>query len=153
MTQLSDLDFTGKDTLYATHALHAFAAKCPPPLVRWGIERYSEPGETVLDPMMGSGTTLVEARLLSRHGIGIDIDPLARLIAEVKATPLCLDTLDGATTALLAAIDASCDAGQRQISTGAHHNSQQPGAATPPNGKWFLPDVAANLALVKRHIA
>lgn len=38
--------------------------------------------------MVGSGTTLVEARLLGRHAVGYDIDPLARLVAEVKSTPI-----------------------------------------------------------------
>jgi len=43
---------------------------------------------TVLDPFVGSGTTLVEARLLERNCIGIDHNPLARLVSKVKSTPL-----------------------------------------------------------------
>ncbi len=80
-----DLNFTGHNTLYATHGLHSYAAKCPPQLVQYGIDKYSLPGDTVLDPMGGSGTTLVEAKIHQRHGIGFDIDPLACLIARVKS--------------------------------------------------------------------
>ncbi|MGH9752352.1 MAG: DNA methyltransferase [Blastocatellia bacterium] len=74
---MPDLNFDSHNTLYATHGLHAYAAKCPPPLVNYAIHYYSSPGETVLDPMAGSGTTLVEARLMGRHARGYDIDPLA----------------------------------------------------------------------------
>jgi len=66
------------------HRIHGFAAKFPPGLPRYFIERLTEPGDIVLDPMLGSGTTLVEAMLLNRKGIGIDIDPLALLQSEVK---------------------------------------------------------------------
>src|SRR5438477_12573291 len=82
---MADLNFTTQNTLYATHGLHAYAAKCPPQLVRYGLRYYSKPGEVVLDPMAGSGTSLVEARLMGRHAIGYDIDPLARLVAQVKS--------------------------------------------------------------------
>src|SRR5262245_21860696 len=82
---MAKLNFDSADTLYATHGLHPFAAKCPPQLAKYGINRYSKRGETVLDPMMGSGTTLVEARLPGRNAVGYDIDPLARLIAGVKS--------------------------------------------------------------------
>src|SRR5947209_10183164 len=82
---MPDLDFAAHNTLYATHGLHAYAAKCPPQLVKYGFRYYSNPGETVLDPMAGSGTTLVEARLMGRRAVGYDIDPLARLIAQVKS--------------------------------------------------------------------
>ena len=78
------LDFGGRDTIYGPHALHPYAAKCPPQLVQYGLRYYSKPGDLVLDPMMGSGTTLAEARRLGRNAVGYDIDPLARLIAEVK---------------------------------------------------------------------
>jgi len=83
-----DLDFGGQNTQYGTHGLHSYAAKCPPQLVRYGIENYSQIGTTILDPMVGSGTTLVEARLLGRNAIGFDIDPMACLIAQVKCREL-----------------------------------------------------------------
>src|SRR5215510_469475 len=54
-------------------------------VLRYGLRYYSKLGERVIDPMAGSGITLVEARLLGRNVIGYDIDPLARLIAQVKS--------------------------------------------------------------------
>ncbi len=81
---MTQFDFANHDTLYASHGLHAFAAKCPPQLVRYALQQYSEPGDLLLDPMVGSGTALVEARLMGRNGLGFDIDPLARLIAHTK---------------------------------------------------------------------
>lgn len=82
------LDFHGEDSSYASHNLHAFAAKFPPQLPRVFIRGLTEPGDTVLDPMMGSGTAIVEATLEGRHGIGVDIDPLALHLSRVKTTPV-----------------------------------------------------------------
>jgi len=41
------------------------------------IERLTEPGQTVVDPFMGGGTTLLAAHALGRHAIGCDLDPEA----------------------------------------------------------------------------
>jgi DNA modification methylase len=79
-----ELDFHGEDSGYASHDLHSFAAKFPPQLPRVFIRGLTSPGDIVLDPMMGSGTTLVEALLEGRRGIGIDIDPLALRLGYAK---------------------------------------------------------------------
>ena len=96
-----DLDFHGSDGAYASHALHAFAAKFPPQLPHTFIERLTAPGDTVLDPMMGSGTAILEASLLGRRAVGFDIDPLAVRLCRVKTTPLssarALRSVDSAT--------------------------------------------------------
>jgi len=49
---------------------------CPKPLpwMVWVIDLASRPGETILDPFLGSGTTLVACRKLGREGIGIEIE-------------------------------------------------------------------------------
>ena len=87
----SDLDFHGLSGAYASHNFHAFPAKFPPQLPRKFIEGLTEPGDVVLDPMVGSGTTVVEAFLAGRRGIGFDIDPMALRLCKVKVTPLALE--------------------------------------------------------------
>ena len=101
-----DLDFGSSDSGYASHAIHPFAAKFPPQIPRLFIEELTQSGDSVLDPMAGSGTTIVEALLLKREAFGFDIDPLAVRLCTVKTTWLDpqelgkkgLDIIDGAST-------------------------------------------------------
>jgi len=83
-----DLDFHDQSSSYWSHNLHSFPAKFPPQLPHAFIAGLTAPGEVVLDPMAGSGTTIVEAILAGRHAVGFDIDPLALLLCKVKTTPL-----------------------------------------------------------------
>lgn len=83
-----DLDFHGQDSGYASHNFHSFPAKFPPQLPRKFIKALTTFGDVILDPMMGSGTTVLEAFLTGRYGIGFDIDPLALMLTKTKATPL-----------------------------------------------------------------
>lgn len=97
-----ELDFHKEDSGYASHDLHAFAAKFPPQLPRAFIRGLTEPGDIVLDPMMGSGTTVVEALLAGRRGIGLDLDPLAVRLGQVKTTPCDLASLRAAGERVIA---------------------------------------------------
>ncbi|PIO04477.1 hypothetical protein COT48_00260, partial [Candidatus Woesearchaeota archaeon CG08_land_8_20_14_0_20_47_9] len=85
-----------KHQSYLTHGIHKFPAKFFPELPRYLINKYSKREDRILDPMCGSGTTLLEGLLLSREVIGIDIDPMARLITKVKTTPVQSRLLDKA---------------------------------------------------------
>ncbi|NIR52755.1 hypothetical protein GWO43_29465 [candidate division KSB1 bacterium] len=81
-----DLDFHNHTGNYATHNFHSFQAKFPPQLPSKFILSLTQEGDVVLDPMMGSGTTVLEAFLTGRRALGFDIDPLAVKIAKVKTT-------------------------------------------------------------------
>jgi len=101
-----DLDFHDQDSDPASrrdapHNLHSFPAKFPPQLPRAFILGLTDPGDVVLDPMAGSGTTIVEALLAGRQGIGLDIDPLALKIARVKSVPLDPDGVIPQSQAIL----------------------------------------------------
>lgn len=111
-----DLEFHGMRTAYATHNLHSFPAKFPPQLPRKFILSLTEPGDTVLDPMAGSGTTLLEARLAGRHAIGFDIDPLALLLCRVKLSPLSADQAASQGMAVVRQAQASASAERGQLS-------------------------------------
>ena len=69
-----------------THNFYKYPARFSPKFVRAAIQSFSEPGDLVLDPFMGGGTTLVEALALGRHAIGTDISSLAVFVADVKTT-------------------------------------------------------------------
>jgi len=84
----SNLDFHNHDSSYATHGIHPFPAKFPPQLPRLFIENLTYPNDVVLDPMAGSGTTILEAYLFGRRAIGLDIDPLALRIISAKVCPV-----------------------------------------------------------------
>ncbi len=96
-----DMDFHGQNSKYASHNFHSFPAKFPPQLPRQFITALTLPEDVVLDPMLGSGTTLVEAYLAGRRGLGFDIDPLALLLSRVKTTSASRETLAQTGTELL----------------------------------------------------
>ena len=81
----NDLDFHNQNHLNnAVYNFHSFPAKFPPQIPKLFIQQLTEPGDVVLDPMAGSGTTLIESKLSGRYGIGFDIDPLSLLMTKVK---------------------------------------------------------------------
>lgn len=61
---------------WATHN-PGYRGNFAPQIARNVIEMYSEKNDNILDPMVGGGTTLIEAKLLSRNALGIDINPQA----------------------------------------------------------------------------
>jgi SAM-dependent methyltransferase len=92
-----DWDCAQENTQYLTHSIHRYSGKFIPQIAKNAIELLTEPGDIVLDPYCGSGTTLLECALSGRRSIGFDLNPLAVLIAKVKTTPIekiLLDSLE-----------------------------------------------------------
>jgi DNA modification methylase len=72
-----------------THGYHRYPAKFIPQIVQQLINDHAPNGnEVICDPFGGCGTTLVEAKVSGRKSIGFDINPIAKLITEVKITPI-----------------------------------------------------------------
>jgi hypothetical protein len=67
-----------------THNFYRYPARFSPLLVGELIEAFTKPGDLVLDPFMGGGTTLVEAAARGRKAIGSDISTLATFVSRVK---------------------------------------------------------------------
>lgn len=76
-------NWLNRDRAYPTNVLH-LATECsnknhsaafPEELPEWFIKLFTKENDTVLDPFMGSGTTLVVANRMRRNSIGIDIVP------------------------------------------------------------------------------
>jgi len=90
---LDEWDFKNcKINLYS-HKIHDYPAMFIPQLARKIINEFTEEGDTILDIFSGSGTTIVESKILNRNGIGIDLNPLAILISKVKTTQIKKNTI------------------------------------------------------------
>ena len=76
-------NWVGKETVYPTNVIH-LATECnnknhsaafPRELPEWFIKLFTQEGDTVLDPFMGSGTTIEVANRMNRNSIGVEIIP------------------------------------------------------------------------------
>jgi DNA modification methylase len=132
--------YIGRQVSYATHGIHKYPAKFIPQIPRFCIDSYSEVGDVVLDPFMGSGTTLLEAYISGRASCGIDIHPLARLIAKVKTTPIDPEILTSVGDRLLARIDRD----RRDNSSWI--------PKIPNCEHWFREEVLSDLATIKKNV-
>lgn len=83
-----DWEYADADTQYHVHGMHLYPARMIPQIANRLIRENSSKGETVLDPFCGSGSVLVEALILGRNAVGIDINPLAIMIAKAKTTTI-----------------------------------------------------------------
>lgn len=70
----------------ATHMIHPYPAKLLLHIPYFFLSNniLSKEGDTILDPFCGSGTVLLETQLAKRYSIGVDTNPLAKIITEVK---------------------------------------------------------------------
>jgi len=91
-----------RDKAYPTNVLH-LATECnnknhsaafPEELPEWFIKLFTKQNDTVLDPFMGSGTTLVVANRLRRNSIGIDIVPEYYEMVRKRLQPVELYLLE-----------------------------------------------------------
>lgn len=71
-----------------THDFYRYPARFSPSFARAAIDTFSNPGELVLDPFMGGGTTILEAIVSGRDAVGTDINSLSVFITKVKASLL-----------------------------------------------------------------
>jgi len=79
-------------TGYATHGLFPYRGKFHPQLIRGILNVIGvKEGETILDPMCGSGTANIEAALMGIHSIAIDISPFCQLMTKAKYDALIAD--------------------------------------------------------------
>ena len=131
-----------KDQSYLTHGIHKFPAKFFPELPRYLIRKYSHAGNNVLDPMCGSGTVVLEAMLNNRIGIGIDIDPIARLITKVKTTPINIVLLKNTAELLDQQIESFQNSKNYESSIPNFHYRDN----------WFRPYVLEELGIIMNSI-
>ena len=113
-----------------THNFYRYPARFSPELARQLISEFSLPGDYVLDPFMGGGTTIVEALAAGRRSLGVDINDLACFVTQVKTTPLSdrdaeellrwADSVEFSRSISSIAVDSQLDLRMRNIPTPLH---------------------------------
>jgi hypothetical protein len=146
-----------------THPLHSYPARLHPATARVLVELVAGGGRTasrgrggpvLLDPFCGSGTTLVEMRAAGLRAIGVDLNPLAVLVARAKTwtvSPRRRKELRDAGHAISGAVLAAGKAARR---AGAEPAPMRRPAGFDPNARdrrlasWFAPHVRRELELI-----
>jgi DNA modification methylase len=77
-------DLREKERTKHVHRLHPYLGKFVPQLVEVFLRKYFKPGQTILDPFCGSGTTLVQANELGINSIGYDISAFNVMLSRAK---------------------------------------------------------------------
>jgi site-specific DNA-methyltransferase (adenine-specific) len=72
---------------HSFHPMCSYLAMFPAGLAHAFIARYSRPGDVVLDPFSGRGTTALQACAEGRVGVGLDLNPMAYLLTAAKVDP------------------------------------------------------------------
>ena len=139
--QETAIDWTGKseDTQYFTHGLHPYPARMAPHISRRLLRMYSHSkDDLLLDPYCGSAGVLVEGMLYDRFGIGIDLNPLAVLIAKAKTTLIEPKRLMSARAKIVTAVQDSLES-KREYTTPDIKNLHF----------WFKPEAVRELTAIK----
>jgi DNA methylase len=125
---------------YASHGIFRFFGKFPPPIASHLISTYTEPGDLVIDPMCGSGTSGVEALLAGRGAFLSDVNPLALLLASVKTRSVSTQ----------AVADRAAEIVKSYCPLTTSQDPFEPIGLRSPD-HWFLPETAESLRGI-RHL-
>jgi hypothetical protein len=72
---------------HSMHTMCSYHGMFPARLAHYFIQRYSQPGQLVVDPFSGRGTVPLQARVEGRRVVGNDLSPLAYVLTSAKANP------------------------------------------------------------------
>ena len=104
-----------KDTTKHVHRLHPYKGKYIPQLVEYFIGNhtddfkkgsYFKAGDIILDPFLGSGTTIIQSLEMGIHSIGIDVSEFNCMISSCKATHYNDEYLQKAIKKLITSLDS-----------------------------------------------
>jgi SAM-dependent methyltransferase len=130
-----DLDFAFERSESRFSHLHWHPCRYPSQIPSVVVGRLTEPGDLVLDPFLGSGTTLTEAQRLGRRGVGVDINPVATLVAKAKLSQLPSDEIERGVEGLI-----------RRLQVRWRDIPNAPLPAGVQGQKWYTPQTLSDLS-------
>jgi len=133
-------DLPEKERTKHVHRLHPYLGKFIPQLVEIFLRKYFKPGQTVLDPFSGSGTTLVQANELGINSIGYDISAFNIILARAKTKHYDLETVHYEVLDILEKVrQATQDEAQQMTLWSAKKKSSKKNKENEYLKKWFAP--------------
>ena len=133
-----DWDFHKENTQQHLHAIHSYPARFIPQIPNKAIRTWTNPGEVVLDPFCGCGTTLLESVILGREAIGIDNNAVACLISRAKVADYTDEDIK-ILTDFLSKIDEKLSTLSKPLELPEYHNVSY----------WFSDDALKDLGKIK----
>jgi len=141
-----DWTFLGVSTQDYTHGFHLYPARMHPEIARRIIAQYAEDRKKVVfDPFMGSGGVLVESLLHGNNSIGIDVNPFAVLLSEVKTTRIPVKKLDDNYLKII-------HQSKKDFDKKNFHDEVAPKSKSLNLQFWYKDDVIKKLQILKYHI-
>lgn len=117
------------------HRLHSYLGKYIPQLVEIFLRKYFKAGQTILDPFVGSGTTLVQSNELGMNSIGFDVSIFNVVLCRAKTTKYDLEEAKREILDVLQKTSNTSEVQPQQLALwekqGSYHNDYLK--------KWFAP--------------
>jgi DNA modification methylase len=138
--------------------VHPYFTKQVWNVVQEYIKNFSQPGDTVLDPFGGSGVTLVEALILGRKAIHVDINPLSIFLTKNLIAPLNITQLMEAFESIKSQFEQNAPQTESEIRTALDTYPYPKGVKLPKTSdvstveQLFSPHQLAQLAYLKHLI-
>ncbi|HLF27261.1 MAG TPA: DNA methyltransferase [Anaerolineae bacterium] len=128
------------------HRLHPYLGKFIPQLAEIFLRKYFRPGQTVLDPFAGSGTTLVQANELGVNAVGYDVSAFNVLLSRAKTNRYDLKKVRHEILDILEKVRLATQSGSFQPSFwGSNGKSERVSQANEYLRNWYAPNALQEL--------
>lgn len=139
-------DLPERERTKHVHRLHPYLGKFIPQLVEIFLRKYFSPGQTILDPFVGSGTTLVQANELGVIAVGYDVSAFNVLLSRAKTNRYDLRKARREILDILEKVRQATQLGARQLSLwGSNEKSERVSQSNEYLQKWYAPDALQEL--------
>ncbi len=150
----TERDLPERERTKHVHRLHPYLGKYIPQLVEIFLRKFFTPGQTVLDPFAGSGTTLVQANELGLHSIGYDISAFNIILCKAKTAQY---DIAEAQKEILDIVEKVTGATQEKVSQPSLWEAAADGESLPREENeylktWFDPQALFELLTFKKLI-
>lgn len=135
------------------HRLHPYLGKFIPQLVEIFLRKYFKPGQTVLDPFGGSGTTLVQANELGVNSLAYDISAFNVLLMQAKTDRYDLKKVKLEITDILEKVNLETQADTHQLTFWERGAESTIGLQNEYLSTWFHPQALRELIVYRKLIS